>query len=345
LVAQRSAGAGTALHSMIERMKRGPSEVTFGIDEWDQAVGEGHFPGELIVLCGYPQTGKTLLALRIVRHQAEIAKRRNQFLPVFTPETDNETVAKLIVKQKGHMTTEEMYHHVGNGGLDPALVRWFEEMEDTLVFIKAASFTTDDVKRALDYHQKKLNRDAMTMVLDGVKFIRLGPSHANRRVIRPDEEVAICLDNLCKEYKFVGIYNLHISKADNEGDYKKKLHEQRPAANAGFGTQHYRDAAHYFWTVYTDNDSTIARIDKFRQDFDGKPMLDKIIFRQYRPHYMVYTEAEVHQLQWGMIKGQWGIFFIAHCPFSTDHNIFGLDIAVDDAAAVDKVERSAEDCQ
>lgn len=294
LISRRSVGIYTAQQKMIARMKQGLSPIKLGVDEWDNAVGSGHRLGEMLTFVGFPEAAKTATVTRIVQPIAEIAKQLDMMVLLFTPESDNETVAELLTQQRGKMSGAEIYAHATNGGFDPVLNKWFESMEETLISVSAVFFTIQDIKRTLLFWEKKLGKKTMCVILDGVIFFSPGEFGKARR---PDEEVAKYLQGLCVDHPYFGIYNLHVEKqGGSEGDKDKKPAEQKLKGNAGFGTGHYYNASQFYVPLTRRDGSVVWNIKKFRKGFNPVEPPKEIVFKFHRPHYYPYTQQEVADL-------------------------------------------------
>lgn len=294
LISRRSVGIYTAQQKMIARMKQGLSPIKLGVDEWDNAVGSGHRLGEMLTFVGFPEAAKTATVTRIVQPIAEIAKQLDMMVLLFTPESDNETVAELLTQQRGKMSGAEIYAHATNGGFDPVLNKWFESMEETLISVSAVFFTIQDIKRTLLFWEKKLGKKTMCVILDGVIFFSPGEFGKARR---PDEEVAKYLQGLCVDHPYFGIYNLHVEKqGGSEGDKDKKPAEQKLKGNAGFGTGHYYNASQFYVPLTRRDGSVVWNIKKFRKGFNPAEPPKEIVFKFHRPHYYPYTQQEVADL-------------------------------------------------
>lgn len=294
LIARHSMGIHTAQQKMIARMKQGLSPIKLGIDEWDEAIGNGHRLGEMLTFVGFPESSKTATVTRIVQPLSDIAKSLNMLVILFTPENDNETVAELLTQQRGKMCGQEIYEHATNGGFDPVLNKWFEDMQETLISVSAVFFTIQDIKRTLDFWEKKLGKKTMCVILDGVIFFSPGEFGKARR---PDEEVAKYLQGLCVDHPYFGIYNLHVEKqGGSENDKDKKPSEQKLKGNAGFGTGHYYNASQFYVPLNRRDSDVVWNIKKFRKGFKPVEPPQEIVFRFYRPHYYPYTQSEVDQI-------------------------------------------------
>lgn len=294
LISRRSVGIYTAQQKMIARMKQGLSPIKLGVDEWDNAVGSGHRLGEMLTFVGFPEAAKTATVTRIVQPIAEIAKQLDMMVLLFTPESDNETVAELLTQQRGKMSGAEIYAHATNGGFDPVLNKWFESMEETLISVSAVFFTIQDIKRTLLFWEKKLGKKTMCVILDGVIFFSPGEFGKARR---PDEEVAKYLQGLCVDHPYFGIYNLHVEKqGGSEGDKDKKPSEQKLKGNAGFGTGHYYNASQFYVPLTRRDGNVVWNIKKFRKGFNPVEPPKEIVFKFHRPHYYPYTQQEVADL-------------------------------------------------
>ena len=294
LIAQRSTGIYTAYNRMVERSKAGPSPIIYGIEEWDTPVGCGHRLGQMHTIVGYPESSKTATVTRISQVLCETAKKLNMLVLLFTPEHDIETVAELLVQQRGKLTGEGIYKHTSNGGLDPALAKWFQDMEDTLIPVNSVFFTIQDIERTLKYWEKKLGKKTMCVILDGVIFFSHGELGKTRR---PDEEVAKYLKGLCVSWPYYGIYNLHVEKqGGSENDKDKKPNEQKLKGNAGFGTGHYYNASEFYTTLHRRDGDVVWSIKKFRSGYKGIEPPKEILFKFHRPHYYPYSRQEVADL-------------------------------------------------
>ena len=294
LIARRSVGIYTAQQKMIARMKQGLSPIKLGVEEWDTAIGNGHRLGEMLTYVGFPEAAKTATVTRIVQPLAEIAKQLDMLVLLFTPESDNETVAELLTQQRGKMSGAEIFSHATNGGFDPVLNKWFESMEDTLISVSAVFFTIQDIKRTLLFWEKKLGKKTMCVVLDGVIFFSPGEFGKARR---PDEEVAKYLQGLCVDHPYFGIYNLHVEKqGGSEVDKDKKPAEQKLKGNAGFGTGHYYNASQFYVPLTRRDGDVIWNIKKFRKGYNPVEPPKEIVFKFYRPHYFPYSQDEVYEL-------------------------------------------------
>ena len=321
LIAQRSNGIYVAYQKMIERKKQGPSPIKLGVTEWDNAVGSGHRLGEMLTYVGYPESAKTATVTRVVQDVCETAKQLNMLVLLFSPEHDTETVAELMVQQRGKMCGQEIYEHANNGGFSLALNKWFEGMNETLIPVSSVFFTIQDVKRTLEYWEKKLGKKTMCVILDGVIFFSPGEFGKARR---PDEEVAKYLKGLCVSWPFFGIYNLHVEKqGGTESDKDKKPSEQKLKGNAGFGTGHYYNASEFYVPLTRRDGDVVWNIKKFRSGYNPQEPPKEIVFKFYRPHYFPYCQSEVDQL----IR-QHGLGFFGNDPKFMLPSSFKLDTRV-----------------
>lgn len=300
LIAQRSTGINTAYQKMIVRAKQGVSPIKLGVEEWDLAVGRGHRLGEMLTYVGFPESAKTATVTRVTQDLCSAVKSMNGLVLLFTPEHDNETVAELLVQQRGKMCGKEIYEHANNGGFSPTLNQWFQDMEETLITVNSVFFTIQDVKRTLEFWEKKLSKKVLCVILDGVIFFSPGELGRTRR---PDEEVAKYLKGLAVSWPFFGVYNLHVEKAGGaESDKDKKPSEQKLKGNAGFGTGHYYNASEFYVPLTRRDGDVVWNIKKFRSGYEGKEPPKEIIFKFHRPHYFPYTTDEATQFirQYGL---------------------------------------------
>lgn len=282
----RITGVGQAMDMKVAGLREGLDPYTFGIGPLDEFIGFMR-PGKSIIIQAVPTVGKTAFTERILKHQAKIAKSRDELLLWIPPEDDAEETAEQLMMQQGHMNIEQLIHKAKNGGFGTT-GNWFRDYNDTIKIWDVQDFSVAEIETAIKASEETFKKKVAVLYYDGVSFLKA--SNANRI---GEAGVAQDIARLIKLKKIRGLFSVHPPKTSDDEKNDKRAVNKRLGLYGAYGSMFFAALGRTVISLWKEDDYTLmVGVEKAKDRLKGEVKMIEPFRMVFDRYFNVWEKEE-----------------------------------------------------
>lgn len=258
-------GIGDAFDNKVRLLKQGKDPYSLGIGPLDDFMGYVRLGSGMVVQAA-PTVGKTAFMEKILKHQAAIAKPRDEQILWIPPEDDPEDTAEHIMMQRGKMTINQLIDRAQGIGFSDKFCEWFHEYNNTIKIWSVRDFTVKEIAAAIDAAESTFKRKVSVFFYDGVAF--LNSANADRII---EAGIAQEMNSLIRFKKTRGIFSVHPKKIDDDEKTGMKAVNKRLGMYGAYGSMKFAALGRTVISLWKQDDYTMmVGAEKAKDRPDGK---------------------------------------------------------------------------